>query len=276
MSRLSKAKAKWTHLETVEDIERELHALARQTSQIRDTDDPLVILVRGIILMERALHYMLDDYLVDGLKPFARYHPDFAFLTDLARAVGLITANEKAMIDAIGVRRNNVAHRIDVVVTKGDEDALAATFIEKGYSFGDKPDPIAVLILRALNPKAFDKGRPFYKLRYIIMFFVALLNGRNGERRVFKLEQHEPPNDENSVKSLQIYADFLMTGFSMMNASEEKSAAIIKRFAEAQLEFQRQRKATIETTTAPAAPKPTIAKPPLVKQPIPPLCVKLG
>jgi len=214
------------------DFELEVRSLAHQVEQITKTDDPLVILVRGAILMDRALQYMLDEYLIEGLKQFEPYRLSFAGYTVLAYSIGLITAHEKAMMDAVRELRNRVAHRVDVVVTKDDEAKLLDEFLKHGFT---RPQalPMAMdIVFKGLGVN-FTDDRPFKDLRHMVIYLVVMLNSRNGERPAGTITGFTPPKDDTYLANRHLSAMMLVALLPPLNdASEEDRNRVFKSLAE--------------------------------------------
>ncbi len=95
-----------------------------------NAEDPLGIVIRGLIYIESALIKLLEE----GVrKPNAiDFAKDLNFPTkvDLAVALGMLKDDEKAVLLNLNRLRNKLAHNVEVQVGRDDEDALVKSLSE--------------------------------------------------------------------------------------------------------------------------------------------------
>jgi len=236
--------AKRPNLDELEATVTEYRALHAQIARMSASDDPLVLLVRGVVLIERALMFMLEDYLVEGLKPFEN-RTTMAFLTDLAFSVGLLSTNERSVVHAVRELRNKVAHRVDVTVSDKDELELADVFRANGFSLDVQSlEKISATFAPALDKKegkVYDWARPFATLRHMLVFLVVLLNARNAQRDVFKLPEYAEDRAGIRDPVTHLVTLFFNTGY-LDTGTEEQREEHYRKLAQGELKIREQRR----------------------------------
>lgn len=108
-----------------EDVQRALR-------HVYESHDPVVIVVRGHILIENFLETCLDNYLRGGIGTFRG--GGFDTKLRLAYAVGLLNDSERDLFDAFNRLRNRLAHHLDAYATDEDELAIKEAFREAGLT----------------------------------------------------------------------------------------------------------------------------------------------
>src|ERR1700730_13289891 len=102
-------------------------ALTSGLKRIFNTEDAVVSLIRGMLVVENQLERCLDRFLLHGLKPFVRLRLFFEGKLILARGVGLIGDAEFDLLSTLASLRNKVAHKFEAEVTIEDEHILKET-----------------------------------------------------------------------------------------------------------------------------------------------------
>jgi hypothetical protein len=99
--------------------------------------DPLSILIRGMILIDKTLEDLIETF---SALPYKTIDAEFKHPTLLQKAImacslGAISEGELACIRSINKVRNDLAHRIPVEVTADDEETVVNVFREQTLLF---------------------------------------------------------------------------------------------------------------------------------------------
>jgi hypothetical protein len=104
----------------------------RALRHIYESSDPVVIVVRGHIIVENFLDASLDRYLQGGIGVFCG--AGFSTKFRLAYAVGLLNESERDLFAAFNTLRNRLAHRLDAHASDEDERGIKSAFGKAGFA----------------------------------------------------------------------------------------------------------------------------------------------
>jgi hypothetical protein len=144
-----------------------------------DAKDGFSVLVRGMVLIDRALDVLLDAYLAVRLKKLKAAIPQLTLngKVSLALAVGAMNEHEHTFVRECNGLRNRVSHRMNMDVTPDEEEQIVALYgskieRESGFSAGEPfvfPNRLAFALILASTRLQFRAERlrrkPLYDVR---------------------------------------------------------------------------------------------------------------
>jgi hypothetical protein len=182
------------------------------------SNDAFTILVRGIVLIDHALERAIGAYSAIGWK---KLEEKMRLLTlaekaYLAMAMEVIDNGKLDCILEVNTLRNNVAHRLDADVTRGQEEALvkkfkASTKLFKGMDYFPEayPRTFGFVLFTFGNSIALRESRTNVKLAYV----------------------DDKTNTESVAAAIlmRVLSEVMRTG---VEADDEKVTEIAKRFTD--------------------------------------------
>jgi hypothetical protein len=160
-------------------------ALTSGLKRIFSTEDAVVILIRGMLIVENQLERCLDRFLLHGMKPFAGLRLFFEGKLILAHGVGLIGDAEYKLLSTLVNLRNKVAHKFEAELTVEDERVFNETLVRVGF----------VANAEELTQ---DPPTPFIDLlKFTILIISGLLIARESDLKEHVLKSIAPfPNED--------------------------------------------------------------------------------
>lgn len=116
---------------------KDIRVLVGHVRKMIASADPLSILVRGMILIDKTLEDLIEAF---SALPYKTVDAEFQHPTLLQKAIyacslGAISEGELACIRAINKVRNALAHKIPIDVTADDEEAVVNVFQQNTLLF---------------------------------------------------------------------------------------------------------------------------------------------
>ena len=148
--------------------------------------DPLSILVRGMILIDKALEDLIETFSALPYKTIDAElrHPALLQKAIIACSLGAISEGELACIRSINKVRNDLAHRIPVEVTADDEESVVKVFQQQ------------TLLFSGLEYRKAEFPRTFVFLLMVLFHHLSLRCQRLEELKI----KHK--RDESNVESV--------------------------------------------------------------------------
>jgi len=107
--------------------------LSRIFLQIEDAADPVVLVVRGHIIIDGFIEWLFNLHFHDAEKFLKRVKFFFADRCRLAYTVGLMSKSERDVLLAFNKLRNDVAHGLDFHISESDVIGLRKVFEQHGW-----------------------------------------------------------------------------------------------------------------------------------------------
>jgi hypothetical protein len=114
------------------NTDAEFFEVADALRHIYEATDPVVVIIRGHILVDTLLAILLDRYLRGGLAPFK--NPTFDVKVNLAYAAGLLSDPELALFNCLNKLRNGIAHKLALKVDSEQEGRVREACMAAGFS----------------------------------------------------------------------------------------------------------------------------------------------
>lgn len=165
------AMGKWQSIHQVD-----YKVLVGHVRRMVSVPDPLVILVRGMILIDRSLEGLIEAF---GALTYKRVdevlnHPTLLQKATFACSLGAISQGELACIKEINALRNRIAHRLSAEIEATDEARVvnvfkAQTKLFSGLDYEAKqfPKTLIFLLLVLFHVFTLRSGRPGAKIVHV-------------------------------------------------------------------------------------------------------------
>lgn len=172
---------------TEEQLAQHLLSLLRQVFK---SDDPIVVLVRGIIVIDAELKELLHQYLHGGIEQFNGYRLGFTGKLLLARAVGILSDAEVEIIGELNRMRNIVAHKMNDNLVTGDQERLQRLFSK--YKFAGVSSFLG------------DEASFIDQLKWSLLLLISILMQRESELKGEKAPMRAPEPDQEFWTKAQL------------------------------------------------------------------------
>lgn len=188
-------------------------AIIKHVRAMIATPDPLSILVRGMILVEKALDDLIDTYSAVTFASIDEHlkHPTLWQKAVLACSLGAISEGELTCIRRINKVRNDLAHRVPVDVTADDEESVVNVFKNQTKLFSGLE----------YDKKNFPRGFIFILL--VLAYHLSMRVNRPGEEQKIR---HKP--DESNIEGVGAITLTVVTTKLANTPGEHNDEEIIK------------------------------------------------
>jgi len=177
--------------------------------------DPLSILVRGMILIDKALEDLIETFSAIPYKTIDSEfrHPTLSQKAFLACSLGAISEGELACVRSINKVRNDLAHRIPVEVTADDEQRVVTVFQKQ------------TLLFSGLKYKKDEFPKTFIFLLMVLFQHLSLRCQRPEE---LKIKHQRDESNIESVGAIALTVVVIKLARSGKTVTDEEISRLIK------------------------------------------------
>ena len=216
--------------------QEEMKVIAGHVRRMIGTPDPFSILIRGMVLIDRAIEELIDAFSVLPFKRIASVfdNPSLFQKANLACSLGAISEGELACLAAINSLRNKVAHRLSVSIDQTDEARIVEVFqsqtrLFRGMKYNPSAFPIALvfLLLVTFYMLSLRSGRPETKIAHVGDENIESVRAITLTTSIVKIvKQNADADDDKIIEILRTESDAAMKFVQEHQDADEPSDLI--------------------------------------------------